>query len=69
MKLENKIKGARHSLNNTEYTQCNKAFFALQEIRELCLYYATRYRYDPTVSELHNEYLEILNMKLMECEI
>lgn len=42
----------------------NKAWLFLQELREEALYYAIKYRYDPTLGRAHSEYLNKLNVML-----
>lgn len=42
-------------------THRQQAVNALKEVREIAFYYATKYRYDPLIGKIHNEYLTTLN--------
>lgn len=45
----------------------NNSLFALQALRDHALEKATKYRWDPWLSEAHEEYLNQLNNILKEC--
>ncbi len=49
----------------SEYTQM---LSAIQDIREEAWYLAIKYRHDPFMSRVHEQYLTMLNNLLKECE-
>jgi hypothetical protein len=49
------------STSNTYYTNDTKTMIALQELRDVALEKATKYRWDPWLSDAHEEYLKKLN--------
>lgn len=70
MQLLNKHKGAANALNDkTTYDQYNTAFEGLQALREIAWHKALKYRFDPVLSQTHEEYLTVLNNLLKECVV
>lgn len=55
--------------NTSEQPQDNTPFKKLQDIREIAWQQAIKYRWDPVLSQTHNEYLAMLNEMIEECAI
>lgn len=69
MKLyENKNEArTRGPIENGNAINDSKSLIALQVLRDYALEKATKYRWDPWLSEAHEEYLHYLNNILKEC--
>lgn len=71
MQIEIKNGGAINTphLDNTDDPHATTALRGLQEIRQVALYLATKYRWDPILGHAHDQYLDMINTVLKECEI
>lgn len=71
MHFQNNSKGVDSTLANGCYAelkqlQCSKALLALQEIRDIAWHKAVKYRFDPVLGRMHEEYLNSLNEMIKE---
>lgn len=72
MQLLDKKRGATNtpirSLAEKNKTDCdyNLAMQSLQELRDKAWQHAIRYRFDPVLGKVHDEYLNTLNIILRE---
>ena len=65
--IETERRGAPTPRSDT-YTNNNSiALQGLQEVRDIALYLAKKYRWDPLLGKAHEDYLNILNKILKEC--
>ncbi len=67
MQLLNKKRGDTNTPNQLGKIKHSNCFIELQGLRDLALYYAIKYRFDPVLSKTHEEYLNALN-ELLEIE-
>jgi len=65
--IESEKRGATYAPQNEWYLHNSKAVQGLQEVRDIALYLAKKYRWDPMLGRAHEEYLNILNKILVEC--
>lgn len=66
--INNEKRGATNAPKNDSYMYNSKALQGLQEVRDIALYLAGKYRWDPMLGQAHEEYLNILNKILVECK-
>lgn len=70
--MMNKIKreDTTNTLSNKQsrYGNNNMALHGLQALRDRAWIYALKYRFDPVLSLAHEEYLNLLNGLIRECE-
>lgn len=66
-----KSEGARyaHTEKTTNDRNHNTALNGLQVLRDIACCHAIKYRWDPALSRAHEEYLNLLNGILKECEM
>lgn len=53
--------------NKTGKDQYNTALAGLQELREIAWHKAIKYRFDPVIGKMHEDYLNALNLLIKEC--
>jgi len=70
MQLLSKSVGARYAPTEktTSDRNHNTALNGLQALRDIAWQHAIKYRWDPVLSRAHEEYLNLLNGILKECE-
>jgi hypothetical protein len=68
MQRNNEIEGAGNAPFNQSQDEHNFILLSLQEIREIALDFAIKYRFDPTIGRIHTSYLNMLNGILRGCE-
>jgi len=71
MNKTSEIRGATNAPNDKtigSFQEHNMALNGLQVLRDIAWQHAIKYRFDPVLSRAHQEYLNLLNGILMECE-
>ena len=74
MNISNEIWGATNTPrslaveNKTYESEYTQLLYAIQDIREQSFDLAVKYRLDPVIGKMHEQYLTMLNNLLKECE-
>lgn len=68
--LVNERRGATHppTRQTTSPTNHTMIIKALQALRDLACYGAMTWKWDPVISQIHTDYLHLLNQLLKECD-